>query len=488
MLATLPDNTDNNSSHQQPGISSHSAAPHQQQRLGRSSSASGAEGEQTLPTTPRQHTQGSGVPASSPAAAAAHPDPSHPPSVTTPPPSQNPPSLPALPAGRTSAHTLRPLLSLPTSASRDMEASWMSPLSPTDHASGGRSRAGSSNGGFGNGVWRMASFGGGTSGEIKLLSAVLPEDVSEDVPLGQDTGTSHVSPELSLASALPAAASTPAATTSSQHQPEASPDPEGIQPAQPVHDAVLPGRRPVHVIQELLQELSGQLGVVHLALHSVDELEDETHHASQPPLDSEGSDFGSRHNAELDRNHSLGTAGLVVGWHNRVVSIVEGSKEESELLLKLGHDPSDTTLTQLFQRKSCVQAHGRDGRFSLLSRTELCTPWGAPVTSLLLQQAVPARILSSADVASMLSDWGAVIVVSANPLPTPLMDCMLRCGVKSVVSPRIDVEYAPMTAIMVAFFEAFYRFLLAGETVSDAISRAESVEPLSLGLVTHTCL
>lgn len=76
-----------------------------------------------------------------------------------------------------------------------------------------------------------------------------------------------MSPELSLASALPAAASEPAATTSSQHQPEADLDPESIQQAQPVQDAVMLGLRPINVIQELLQELSGQLGVVHLALH-----------------------------------------------------------------------------------------------------------------------------------------------------------------------------------------------------------------------------
>lgn len=94
----------------------------------------------------------------------------------------------------------------------------------------------------------------------------------------------------------------------------------------------------------------------------MDGLEDETHHAAEPPLDSDGPNTGGRHNAELDRNHSLGTAGLVVGWHNRVVSVVEGSTEESQLLLKLGHDPSDTTLTQLFSRKSCVQVRKRGAR------------------------------------------------------------------------------------------------------------------------------
>lgn len=47
--------------------------------------------------------------------------------------------------------------------------------------------------------------------------------------------------------------------------------------------------------------------------------------------------------------------GMVVGWHNQVVSLVEGSAESSELLLKLGHDPAETTLMQLFAQKGVVQ-------------------------------------------------------------------------------------------------------------------------------------
>ena len=52
------------------------------------------------------------------------------------------------------------------------------------------------------------------------------------------------------------------------------------------------------------------------------------------------------------------------------------------------------------------------------------------VSSYLFQRTCPLRLLLPEHVSAMVREWSGLLVVSATPLPRPLVEAMLRAGVK----------------------------------------------------------
>ena len=59
------------------------------------------------------------------------------------------------------------------------------------------------------------------------------------------------------------------------------------------------------------------------------------------------------------------------------------------------------------------------------------------VSSFLFERTSPLRLLLPEHILSMLGDWSGLLVASASPLPGPLIEALLRAGVKAVVVPQV---------------------------------------------------
>ena len=113
----------------------------------------------------------------------------------------------------------------------------------------------------------------------------------------------------------------------------------------------------------------------------------------------------------------------------------------------------------------------------------------------------------------MVGDWNGLIVTSACPIPGPLIQALLRAGVKAIVAPELEGHWAlemrggsgsamkslgatieadggreggalseaSQEAVM-SFFAAFYEALFSGAEVMGAIQAGETAAPETAGL------
>ena len=113
----------------------------------------------------------------------------------------------------------------------------------------------------------------------------------------------------------------------------------------------------------------------------------------------------------------------------------------------------------------------------------------------------------------MVGDWNGLIVTSACPIPGPLIEALLRAGVKAVVAPEhkghwaLEMRRGSRSAIkslgttieadggregsalreasqeaVMSFFAAFYEALFSGAEVMGAIQAGETAVPETSGL------
>lgn len=236
----------------------------------------------------------------------------------------------------------------------------------------------------------------------------------------------------------------------------------GVQQQQEQHRRQRQQQHLVAAVEESLQSLAGQVGLVHLALH--------------PAGDS-----------------------LVGGWRSQVFAVVEPSPEADRLAAEWsalvarssgqvssgGGGDGSAGLAQLLAGRACLE-FGDGQLLTVLSQQRVRTPQGRLVTSWMFQLAAPApgALLGTQVLLPLVAHMPRLVVVSSSGLPRALVGALLRVGARAVVAAAEEAGSdaqdgaAWSTEEVEGFFSELYRMLIVtGATVPEALAAAEGAWP-----------
>mmetsp|Transcript_33096 Transcript_33096/g.82905 ORF Transcript_33096/g.82905 Transcript_33096/m.82905 type:complete len:1057 (+) Transcript_33096:2-3172(+) len=188
-------------------------------------------------------------------------------------------------------------------------------------------------------------------------------------------------------------------------------------------------------LMQCARQYSGQMGVLHLALHSTE-------------------------------------AGAVTRWRHKVEAVAEPSREAAEIAQAVGLPPGES-LSEAFAAVDSVEV---DGRQLMLLGKQSQRVEGELVSSYMLRTSVPDSFLTPSEVLASQVAWRGQLVVLSAPVAGDVVEAMLESRAKAVLAPAYPL-HAQDPDEAASFFQAFYAALYKGHTLLRSLRLAEGTVP-----------